>query len=409
MHQHTKSKLISRIAIVAASVAVLFLLMACAKASDTDASSLENENSALSAGTPSVSSGIGASSAEKSSMAATESNYDKAVAMMKKMSVSEKIGQMIWVSCPTSDATAKKYIKTYHLGGMILFAANFENETKSSLKKELASYQNTASVPLAFAVDEEGGTVVRVSKYKAFRSTPYKSVQDVYKKGGYSALASDAKSKAKLLSSIGINVNLAPVADVSTNSSDYIYARTLGKGPKATATYIKKVETAYNSSDFTSVLKHFPGYGSNKNTHTGSATDKRSLKTLQSRDLIPFTSGIKAGAPIIMVSHNVYYAFDKKNPASISKKVHDYLRDTMGYKGIIMTDSLSMEAVSSKSKPFVRAVKAGNDIMCCSSPTMSIQGYKDIKAAIKSGSVSVSQINKSVERILEWKMDYGII
>ena len=104
----------------------------------------------------------------------------------------------------------------------------------------------------------------------------------------------DTKRKSSLLESLGLNLNLAPVVDVSTNSTDYIYNRTLGEGVELTKTYAKTViEASKDNNSVSYVLKHFPGYGNNKDTHTGIVTDKRSLESLKENDLPPFENGNK--------------------------------------------------------------------------------------------------------------------
>lgn len=103
-----------------------------------------------------------------------------------------------------------------------------------------------------------------------------------------------------------------------------------------------------NAYQIGSVLKHFPGYGDNADTHTGLAVDSRSLQELESSDLLPFAAGIDAGCGAILVSHNIVQALDGDSPASLSPAVHQYLRDTMGFDGVVMTDDLVMEAITDR-------------------------------------------------------------
>lgn len=179
-------------------------------------------------------------------------------------------------------------------------------------------------------------------------------------------VVSDTIEKAALLQSLGVNVNLAPVCDVSNNPSDYIYPRTFGKDAKQTAAYVKTVVETMNGRKLGAVLKHFPGYGSNVDTHTGIATDTRPYTSFETADFLPFQAGIAAGAGGVLVSHNIVTCMDETLPASLSPAVHRVLRDTLGFNGVIMTDDLMMEAIkqyTGAQKAAVLAVRAGNDMV----------------------------------------------
>ena len=328
--------------------------------------------------------------------------------ILASMTLSEKAAQMLFVYLPSEEATKKQ--EKYQFGGYILFAKSFKNSTKSKMKKKLNGYQKASKINMLIGVDEEGGTVVRVSKYKQFRKTPYKSPRSVYISGGWKALESDAKSKSQFLNSLGINTNFAPVADVSYKKNDFIYKRTLSTNANGVSKFVRLTVNEMNKENEIGCLKHFPGYGNNGDTHSKLIVDKRSKKTFETRDLKPFAAGIKAGAPMIMVSHNIVNCFDKKNTASLSKKVHNYLREEMHFEGIIITDGLDMEGVKKKygsnEEIAVKAVKAGNDMLCTPHGATSLNA---IKKAVKSGEIKESRIDESVRRILRIKLKYGIV
>lgn len=153
--------------------------------------------------------------------------YARAEEIVANMTLEEKVGQMFLVRYPSSYPTSQ--IKSENPGGYILFYKDFDNKTKDSLRAEIASNQQNSKIKMFFAVDEEGGTVCRVSNHTAFRSSKFESPQSLFAKGGIQAIVNDSYEKSDLLKSIGLNMNLAPVADVSTSSSDFIYARTLGQ------------------------------------------------------------------------------------------------------------------------------------------------------------------------------------
>lgn len=337
----------------------------------------------------------------------TQSEVNDIEKIVNEMTLEQKVGQMFFARCPENDVINE--IKKYNFGGCLIFARDIKGETKDSLKAKLRDYQKNSLYPMLVGVDEEGGIVNRVSKYKNFRAVPFWSPQELYKEGEFDLIKSDTEEKSDLLLSLGINVNFAPVCDVSENSDDYIYSRTFGKNAEETGKYVSNVVNVMNDKNIGSVLKHFPGYGNNNDTHKGIAYDKRTLESFEKCDLIPFEEGIKSGAKCILVSHNIVYCFDDKNPASLSKKVHEYIRDNMNFEGIIMTDDLVMEGITDLigvEKSAVVAISAGNDLLC------STDYDKQIPAVIKAvndGEIDINTINKSVIRILKWKKSLGLL
>jgi beta-N-acetylhexosaminidase len=327
--------------------------------------------------------------------------------IMADMTLNEKIAQMLLVQLPSD---AKETQKKQQYGGYLLFANSFKNSNNDKMKKKIAGFQKVSKINMLIAVDEEGGSVVRVSKYKQFRKSPYKSPRKIYQNSGWDGIKNDAKSKSKLLTSLGINTNLAPVADVAYKSSNFIYSRSFSTSASKTSKFIKYTVKEMNNQNCIGCLKHFPGYGNNGDTHTDMIVDKRSMETFEERDLKPFEAGIKAGVPMIMVSHNIVKCIDKKNTASMSKKVIKYLREDMGFEGIIITDGLGMAGVRKKygsdAKVAVKAVKAGNDMLCTPYGKTSL---KAIKSAVKNGEIDETRIDESVRRILKMKLKYGII
>lgn len=336
-----------------------------------------------------------------------EDYYEQAEEIMKTMTLEEKVGQMFLVRYPTTGVVQE--IKNENPGGYILFARDFANKTKETITKELNNHQANSKIKMLFGVDEEGGTVVRVSKYKAFRPNKFLSPQELYQQGQLTAILEEAKEKSTLLKSIGLNMNLAPVVDVSTTSSDFIYKRAYGKGAEETAIYTAELIQTMKESEIISTMKHFPGYGNNMDTHTGIAIDKREYATFQTSDFLPFEAGIKANGPTILVSHNIVECMDKEKPASLSPKVHEILRNELGFTGVILTDDLAMDAVKAyaqKGEAALQAILAGNDILI----TSDFMNQKaEVIYAVKTGKISEDTINESVRRIVALKYAYKII
>ena len=333
--------------------------------------------------------------------------YKQAENLLESMTLEEKVGQIFLVRFP--DSGAENQIKEYAPGGYILFGKDFKNETKSSISKKLTNLQNTSKIKLIFGVDEEGGEVVRVSAYSAFRSSKFKSPQALYKNGGLQAILKDSTEKSNLLKELGLNMNLAPVADVALEKTSYIYKRTYGQGYEETANYISELIKRMNDDGMISVMKHFPGYGDNEDTHTGIAIDERSLDSLAVGDFLPFASGAKSGAPCVLVSHNIVKSIDDKFPASLSEGAHNILREQLDFSGVIMTDDLAMDAVkqySENGEAAVQAVLAGNDMIITSDFEKQRQ---EVLNAINDGRISEDKIDLAVRRILAMKYCYGLI
>lgn len=327
--------------------------------------------------------------------------------ILEKMSLDEKIGQIFIARCPDKDAAA--LAKKYNLGGYILFGRDFKGKTKDAVVKNIQECQNASAIAMFIAVDEEGGTVNRVSTNKNFRKYPFASPQYLYKHGGMERIKSDAKEKSELLKSIGINLNFAPVADISTNKNDFIYKRSFAKSPAETAEYVKSVVDVMNAAHMGSVLKHFPGYGNNKDTHTNLVHDKRPMEKFKSEDFLPFKAGIDTKASMVLVSHNIVEAMDKNAPASISPAIHKILRDELAFDGVIITDDLAMQGVKKfvgEKNAAVLALKAGADMLCS---TDFINDIKAVKTAVANGEIKEAEIDEHVLRVLRAKVNLGII
>ncbi len=342
--------------------------------------------------------------------AAGTSAQTKAAKILSKMSMNEKIAQMMMVSFPASDAV--KIQKKNQFGGYLLFGRDFKNSTKKKMRAKLSSCQKVSKRDMLMAVDEEGGTVVRASLYSQFRKQKFRSPRAVYQAGGYSGIVSDTRAKDRFLKSLNINCNLAPVADVAYKKSNFIYSRSFSTKAGKTKKFIKLTVRQMGKDKVVSTLKHFPGYGGNGDTHGRIIRDRRSLNTFKTRDLKPFAAGIKEGTDMIMVSHTIVYAFDSKRPASLSKKVHRYIRKEMDYDGVLITDGLGMKGITDFVKgdageASVRAIQAGNDMLCVTGDYKQV--LRALKKAVKQGRISEKQIDRSVTRILTMKLNRGII
>ena len=330
--------------------------------------------------------------------------YTLAYNKLKTLTLDEKIGQLFLVRHPSENAIND--LKKYNFGGFVFFSPDFTKKTKDNVINMISNLQKNAKVPLLTSVDEEGGIVVRVSNNSLLSPYRFKSSQELYSLGGFSAIKEDTINKSKLLNSLGLNLNLAPVVDVSTNENDYMYTRSLGESPELTSQYSKTVIESSKGTGVSYTLKHFPGYGNNVDTHTGSSIDTRTYENLLKNDLPPFKAGIDVGAESVLVSHNIVNSIDSNNPASLSADIHNLLRNELGFTGIVITDDLYMNAVSSIDDVAVKAILAGNDLIISTDYEKDIQ---DVKDAVNNGIISEAIIDRIAFRILSWKYYKGLI
>nr|WP_325229506.1 glycoside hydrolase family 3 N-terminal domain-containing protein [uncultured Oscillibacter sp.] len=340
------------------------------------------------------------------------------LALLEGMTLEEKVGQLFFVRVPAENAVED--VMTYHLGGYLLFGRDTQGKTANDLIQTIASYQAAAELPLLIGVDEEGGTVVRVSSNPHLRSKKFSSPGKLWKQG-LDALLRETREKSILLKSLGFNVNLAPVADVSTNSGDFIYDRTTGMDAEETADYTARVTEAQSFYGLGSVLKHFPGYGNNKDTHTGVAVDERSMETFLEQDFLPFQAGIAVEEtvwpsgelrrlrPAVLVSHNIVNCMDPNLPASLSPEVHRILREDLGFDGVVMTDDLAMDAVkayAADGNVAVMSIQAGNDLVVTTDYRTQIPR---VIQAVRDGALEEEAVDAACLRVLRWKLELGLL
>ena len=334
---------------------------------------------------------------------------------LASMTLAEKVGQLFFLRCPSSDAEAA--VAQYHLGGILLFTQDYKDAsgdwlTQDAFAEKLAALQaaaeNDTGIPLLIGSDEEGGTVTRASRNPNLFPSKFPSPQSLFETVGLEGLLADTQQYNSRLHSLGITVNFAPVCDVSTNPKDFIYERSFGQNAQTTADYIAQVVAAMSDAGIASVLKHFPGYGSNADTHTGIAVDERPYEQFLAEDYLPFAAGIGAGAPFVLVSHNIVTCLDSSYPASLSAAWHEQLRSHLGFEGVILTDDLDMGAVKAYADGgniAVLALQAGNDMIVCSDLTQ----IGAVIAAVQDGTLSEETIDSACRRVLAAKQSLLLI
>jgi beta-N-acetylhexosaminidase len=272
---------------------------------------------------------------------------------------------------------------------------------------------NSVPIPLAVAIDQEGGTVDRLINLDG----PRPSATSIGQTNDPARAMAEGILDANDLSYYGFNLNLAPVVDVTNVYNPQLYLRTYGNN----ATLVTKMAEAYlhglqQSGKVLGTLKHFPGLGDvGSDPHNSVPYLNRPQSQLEAIDWAPYRSLIRQGnVHAVMVTHEIVTQIDSKNPSSLSYKlVTGILRNELGFQGVIMTDSLTMEGITayySESQAAALAVEAGSDLlMGATSPRQVENMINGIKQAINNGSISMQRIDDSVRRILMMKYEMGLL
>lgn len=357
-----------------------------------------------------------------SDAAQADASAARARVMLRDMTLEEKICQMLFVTpealtgytrVTQSGDTTKAAIEQWPVGGIIYFSTNLvsTDQTTEMIENIQSFSQSATGRRLFIGVDEEGGSVARAAD--SLGTTQFDDMSVYGEKGDTQEAYNIGSTQAKDLTALGFNVNFSPVADVLTNEDNTVVKdRSFGSDPELVSSMVSQVVKGLTDGGMLCAPKHFPGHGSTGgDTHDGFASSDRTLEELESCDFKPFEAAIEAGAPMIMVGHMTMTAIDPDNPASLSEPiVTGLLRDELGYDGIIITDALNMGAISenyTNADAAVKAVSAGCDMLLCVSNISSV--VDALTEAVSDSTITEERIDESVTRILQAKLQYGII
>ena len=332
--------------------------------------------------------------------------------IMKDMTLSDMVYQMMFVTpeaitkvgnvVQAGEAT-KKAIEKYPVGGIVYFSANFESRDQTV--KMIENTKSFSKIPLFISVDEEGGLVSRLGSNPNMGVEKRPAMRTIGDTGDTKKAYEIGKGLANDLKAIGFNVDFAPDADVLINPDNTeIGDRSFGADANVVAQMVKNAVEGLEQNGVSATVKHFPGHGSTyNNSHTGYSESGRTLEQLRSEEFLPFKAAIESGVDFVMVSHmTLVNATTEKVPASISKEViTDWLKNELGYEGIVITDSFSMGAITesySVGEATVKAIDAGVDMILM---TPDIDAAHDaVMKAVESGELSEDRIRESVKKIL---------
>ena len=343
-----------------------------------------------------------------------ETTSKLALSILNNMTLEQKLGQMFMVSPDwTSYNDAMKSIKDYHFGNIIFMTPSVSDKTKisslsNSLQKQMIDYNGIAGF---ISIDQEGGRVNRLSD----GGTRFVSSMAIAATNNSLNAYNVGKAVGFELKNYGINCDLTPVLDVNKNKDNpVIDIRSYGDDPIKVTDFSTQMFLGLKSQNVLSCVKHFPGYGdTNLDSHVTLPIIDTSIDELKKSELLPYYSAIQNGVDAIMTGHIIYTAFDENYPATLSKVIlQDLLRKELNYEGLIISDSIEMNAIKnyygSFDKTSVMAVEAGVDILLYTGMNNAKNAYIGLQKAVIDGKISIERINESVLRIIKMKLKYNV-
>lgn len=336
--------------------------------------------------------------------------------IISNMTLEEKTAQLFMITpealtgygtvVRAGDST-KDALEEYSIGGLIYFSQNLQDEEQ--VTEMLANTVKYSKYVPFIAVDEEGGMVSRVANSE-LEATTYDNLNILGNTMTEAEAISMGSTIGEYLSSYGFNVDLAPVADVLLVENSPLKERIFSADPLVVASLSSGVVNGLQAQEVSACMKHFPGLGGvEEDSHETLPTTNRTLDEMKSSEFLPFIAGIEAGVDMIMVGHIAAPSLTETMvPASLSKiVVTDILRNDLGFGGVIITDSLQMDAITNdytSAEASIEAILAGADMLLM--PEDFEEAYQAILDAVASGMITEERINESVHRILYAKYKY---
>lgn len=341
--------------------------------------------------------------------------------LLQEMTLTEKVYQMFMVTPEQltkfngtviqAGETTKKAIEAKPVGGVIYFESNIQ--TPSQCTEMISDIQSYSKLGLFISVDEEGGRVARLGNNSSMGTTQFPSMAEIGSQGTEAAYHVGYTIGTEI-AQYGFNLDFAPVADINTNPDNTVIGeRAFSSDAQTAASLVASAVNGFKDSNMLCTLKHFPGHGDTAtDSHTGVAVTNKTLDELRAEEFLPFEAGIEAGADFVMVGHiSVPNVTGDSVPATLSSTmVTDVLREELGFDGIVITDSMVMNAITdyyNADTAAVMAITAGVDIILM--PADLEQAVNGILSAVDSGPITEERIDESVLRILRTKLESGII
>ena len=348
-------------------------------------------------------------------MAAQASGGREVEALLRSMTLEEKVGQLFVVTItPGSAGWFKKAALAGRLGGAILQGGDFDAGTFRETSAKMQGWAASAPrrIPILFTVDHEGGPVFTENR---LGTTIFPGNMALGATGDAKLAEEAAYATGEELRTLGIHVDFSPVVDVNSNPKNPIIGlRSFGEDASEVARFGTAALKGFRAAGVAPTVKHFPGHGdADTDSHWGVPIIRHSLKQLEEVDLVPFKAAVAADVPIVMSSHILLPAVDPDHIVTLSSAaLEGLLRGKLGFQGVIASDSLSMGAVSFHmriSEGAVRALEAGCDLLLLGRFGSLSVSEERVAEAVRSGRISRERLDRSVRRILKLKARLGLL
>ena len=337
-----------------------------------------------------------------------EVERDKIMEQLNSLTLDEKIGQMLMVSYRSTEADDNliSVLNDVKPGGFIMFSENFESYTQ--VQKFLNDINATSDIPMFISVDQEGGRVQRLKNLTDREVTIVPAMSELGATNDEALSYEVGRVMGEELGVFGINMDFAPVLDIYSNPNNTVIGnRSFGTNAQTVSKMALSFAKGLKSTGVIPVYKHFPGHGDTAtDSHYALPVITKTKEELMRLELKPFIDAINDKAEVIMIGHlAIPNIIGDDTPASLSKVlITDFLKEELGYDGLVITDALNMGALTnnySQKEIYTMAINAGVDILLMPSPAR--DALKIIKEAVLNGDISEEQIDKSVEKILRLK------
>ena len=331
------------------------------------------------------------------------------------MTLQEKVGQMVMVGLDSfeNNAHSQDLIENYQVGGFVFFEKNIKDayQLRTLLHSLIETNAKVNKIPLFLSVDEEGGKISRMPD--EFASIPSSGTIGQINNPALSFQVGNLIGDELQL--LGFNMNFGPVLDINSNPQNPVIGdRAFGSESALVSKLGIETMKGLQAQNVISVVKHFPGHGDTSvDSHLGLPKVNHDLERLKSFELLPFAEAIDNDVDAIMTGHLLMSQIDPLNPASLSSTViNDLLREQMAYDSVVLTDDLTMGAISENfemGEAAVKAIKAGNDIiLVCHEYAKEKAALQALQKAVRQGDISEERIDESVYRILKLKQKYNL-
>ena len=323
------------------------------------------------------------------------------------MTLSQEIGAVIMVGFtgPITEAVLADWRQRQY-GGLILVPINQNADTATGLRGLIQTVRAVGTHTLLVATDQEGGTV-------CFRATQVPCLNGARQVGpaGPAAVGAEMRTMSAGLKSLGFDINFAPVADVWDGTHPFMSERSYGQDPRLVAQDVSAAIAGIHAAGMYAAAKHFPGHGTaDADSHLSLPTVGESASTLSVRDWQPFRAAITAQVDFVMVGHLHVPALDASFPSSMSADVMLALRRDLGYRGLVISDDLQMDALSPQFPPpaaAVRFLSNGGDMVIVAHDLAVADATADaIHAAVLNGSYPRAQLDASVQKLLNLNLKF---